>query len=238
MPEPRTGETPRRSLESPVRQTPLVVQVSEQFRGLIESGAWPVGEKIPPENQLVEELGVSRGTVREALRSLSLVGLLEPRVGDGTYVRATDEISGVLVRDLPSSLEHALDARAGLEAAAARLAAQRATPEAIASLQAAFEARDQAYAEGDPAAFLQADYRFHREIVAAGGNPMLIRLHEAMDSLLTWSMEDETQVPEAPEVESAHSSLLRAIVEGDPDTASEASYSLAEAVKRSVRGRP
>lgn len=104
--------TVRMELSGPVRQAPLVLQVSGQFRALIESGAWPLGLKIPGENQLATELGVSRGTVREALRSLSLTGLLEPRVGDGTYVRATNEITGVLVRDDLSALDHVLDTRA------------------------------------------------------------------------------------------------------------------------------
>ena len=102
----------------------------EALRSAITSGQYRPGDHLG-EVELASHLGVSRGTVREALRSLSLTGLLEPRVGDGTYVRATNEISGVLVRDeLSASLTHVLDARAGIEAAAARLAAQHADPAA------------------------------------------------------------------------------------------------------------
>lgn len=67
-------------MREPVRHTPLVTQVSEQFRELIASGEWAIGRKIPGELELAELLGVSRGTVREALRGLTITGLLEPRV--------------------------------------------------------------------------------------------------------------------------------------------------------------
>src|SRR6478752_5800389 len=165
------------ALTNPVRQTPLVVQVAEQFRALIASGDWAVGARIPGENQLA----VSRGTVREALRALSVAGLIEPRVGDGTYVRATDEITGVLVRDeLPFTLTAVLDARAGLEAAAARLAAGSATPEALAALDRALALRTTAVEEGGHDGFVAADAAFHRAVVLASANPLLLRLHDAV----------------------------------------------------------
>jgi DNA-binding FadR family transcriptional regulator len=213
----------------------LVLQVSEQFRALIEAGTWPVGSKIPGENQLAGELGVSRGTVREALRSLSLTGLLEPRVGDGTYVRATNEISGVLVRDeLSATLTHVLDARAGLEGAAARLAAEHHTQEGLAAMEAALDARRAAHEAGDLDGYVSADMAFHRGVVVASGNPLLLRLYDAVAEVLTASIHDTATIPEDPRIRDAHHDLVAAIREGDPETAAQASYALIDSVKRSV----
>lgn len=242
--------TVRMELSGPVRQAPLVLQVSGQFRALIESGAWPLGLKIPGENQLATELGVSRGTVREALRSLSLTGLLEPRVGDGTYVRATNEITGVLVRDDLSALDHVLDTRAGLEAAAARLAAARFTAErthgtelapegahsTVAVLEAALEARGVAHAAGDLEGYVAADAAFHRGVVEASGNPLLLRLYDAVADLLTESIHQTASIPEDPRIRDAHHDVVAAIRAGDPDAAGRASYALIASVKEFTAG--
>jgi DNA-binding FadR family transcriptional regulator len=223
------------ALSGPIRQAPLVHQVSEQFRGLIEAGTWPVGTKIPGENQLAGELGVSRGTVREALRSLSLTGLLEPRVGDGTYVRATNEISGVLVRDeLSATLTHVLDARAGIEGAAARLAAEHHTQQGLAALEAALDARSTAHEAGDLDGYVAADASFHRGIVEASGNPLLLRLYDAVAEVLTESIHDTATIPEDPRVRDAHHALVAAIRDGGPEVAAQASYALIDSVKQSA----
>jgi DNA-binding FadR family transcriptional regulator len=228
------------ALTNPVRQAPLVVQVAEQFRALIASGDWAVGARIPGEHQLADELGVSRGTVREALRALSVAGLLEPRVGDGTYVRATDEISGVLVRgELPFTLAAVLDARAGLEAAAARLAARSATPAALAALDRALETRTAALHQGGYEGFVAADAAFHRAVVQASANPLLLRLHDAVAAVLAQSIGDTTELPEDPRVSDSHRALLEAIRSGDAERAAAAPYALFASVKDAAvrRGR-
>ncbi|GIM88294.1 FadR/GntR family transcriptional regulator [Paractinoplanes toevensis] len=218
------------SLRSPVRQAPLVMQVAEQFRGLVESGAWAVGEKIPGEVQLAGQLGVSRGTVREALRALSLTGILEPRVGDGTYVRATNEITGVLVRDDLSPLTAVLDVRAGLEAAAARLAAGAD----VAALDAALAARARAHDIGDRAGYVEADAAFHRGVIRASGNPLLLRLYDAVAEVINQSIVDTAIFPEDPVVRDSHAALRDAIRDGDREAAVSASYGLIESVKTAM----
>jgi DNA-binding FadR family transcriptional regulator len=226
------------ALKNPIRQPPLVVQVAEQFRGLIASGDWVIGTRIPGENHLAEELGVSRGTVREALRALSVAGLLEPRVGDGTYVRATDEITGALVRnELPFTLTAVLDARAGLEAAAARLAATSAAPAALAALDRALAARTAAHDRGGHEHYVAADAAFHRAVVQASGNPLLLRLHDAIAGILEQSIGDTAELPEDPRVGEAHRGLLEAIRSGDAERAAAAPYALIESVKAAAARR-
>ncbi|MDT7691042.1 MAG: hypothetical protein QOI75_409, partial [Pseudonocardiales bacterium] len=121
----------------------LVGRVIDQLRSLIESGEWPIGTKIPAEPMLVESLGVGRNTVREAVRALVHNGMLEPRQGDGTYVRADDDLGAAMLRRLRRSghLE-AIEVRASLERDAARLAALRRTPADIRALRAAMARRE------------------------------------------------------------------------------------------------
>ncbi|MGG7508433.1 FadR/GntR family transcriptional regulator [Plantibacter sp. YIM 135249] len=208
------------SIATPVRQAPLVTQVAEQFTALLKDGTWPVGSKIPGENQLATDLGVSRGTVREALRALSLSGLLDPRVGDGTYVRATDELTAILTRDqVVTDLAHALDVRSVLETAAARRAAQHATPEHVAALDEALAARQEAHDRGDRDAYVAADIRFHRGVIEASGNPLLVRLYDAIAQTMTETISQTAVLPEDPIIERSHRQLRQAIADHEPDAA-------------------
>src|ERR1044072_4667192 len=84
-------------LTSPQRSA-LADQVISQLRAQITSGDWPVGSRIPTEPELVEQLGVARTPVREAVRALAHNGLLDIRQGSGTYVLATSELAGVMSR--------------------------------------------------------------------------------------------------------------------------------------------
>lgn len=80
------------------RRSALSEQVIAALRNQITSGEWPVGSRIPTEPELVEQLGVARNTVREAVRALAHNGLLDIRQGSGTYVVATSELAGVMHR--------------------------------------------------------------------------------------------------------------------------------------------
>ncbi|MDO3651268.1 FadR/GntR family transcriptional regulator [Nocardia mangyaensis] len=111
------------------RNTTLSEQVANELRHRISSGEWPIGTKIPPEPELVKALGVSRSTLREAVRSLAQVRMLETRPGDGTYVRADNPLQYPLLdRIAHSDVRDVLEVRAMLEERTARLAAQRCTP--------------------------------------------------------------------------------------------------------------
>src|SRR3954468_11849523 len=108
---------------SSARRTPLFDQVVGQLRDQITSGRWPVGSRIPTEPELVEQLGVARNTVREAVRALAHNGLLDIRQGSGTYVVATSELAGVMHRRFADAdPRHIAELRSTLESAAARTA--------------------------------------------------------------------------------------------------------------------
>lgn len=215
------------SMTQPTRAEPLVVQVGRQFRERITSGGWPVRSRIPGEKHLAHELGVSRGTVREALRALTAAGLLEPRVGDGTYVRASDELTSLLGQGRGTELEHVLDVRGVLEVAAAERAARNRTDDHLDTVREALSVRSAAELADDVDAYVDADSRFHRAVVDAAGNPLLTRLYDALRENVVESIRRTTALPEEQELTDLHEGLLSAIEDRSPDRARAIAMDLA-----------
>ena len=165
------------SLSPSVRQ-PLAAEVTAKLREMVHSGEWALDQRIPPEPELMATLGVSRGTLREAIKALAHGGMLEVRRGDGTYVRATSEMSGAARRLYQDHTEqHILEVRLGLDTQAARLAARNATDQDVAALRAFLTTRDQAWRTGDYQAWADADWQFHLGVARASGNPLLQELY-------------------------------------------------------------
>ncbi len=225
-------------LEGLHRNVPLSTQLAERMRDRIDARDWPVGMRIPSESALVAELGVSRNSVREALRSLVHAGLLEARPGDGTYVRAHSELRAVLERRARRSRPgDAAEVRSMLECQGARLASMRATAHDVATIRAALTERDRAT---DARSFAAADVAFHRAVVAASGNALLAELHENLEGL-TAHIEAVSATPDFAtfladnrELNACHDDLLAALVAGDADRAEALA---AEIVRRSYRAR-
>jgi DNA-binding FadR family transcriptional regulator len=168
-------------LTEPRRGVPLPAQVAGQIRELISSGAWAVGTRIPPEGELVRLLGISRNSVREALRTLVHTGLLEARVGDGTYVRARDELQVMLQRRIAAErVDDVFEVRALLEQRGARSAATHASDADLAAMREALRARDSAR---DYQEFVEHDLRFHQAVVDASGNRLLAELYRDLDAI-------------------------------------------------------
>ncbi|MFF8915229.1 FadR/GntR family transcriptional regulator [Streptomyces sp. NPDC015032] len=170
-----------------VRRSVLVDDVIQRLRTEITSGRWPVGARIPTETALIEQLGIARGTLREATRALIHAGLLQARQGDGTYVRATSELSGAIQR-LGSELGEVLEVRQALDAQAARLAAARISPEAVTHLGELLARRATAWQHRDRDAWIQADHAFHQAVADAAGNGLLGDLYSALGPALRRSM--------------------------------------------------
>jgi GntR family transcriptional repressor for pyruvate dehydrogenase complex len=130
----------------------------DALRDYISAQGFRPGDRLPPERQLTEALGVSRPTVREAISRLASAGALEARRGSGTYVA-------------PIDLRHVFDVRLQLEPFAAGQAALHRTREQLAGIEAALaEMRD---TESDPTAFAAADAQLHELIAIAAANPVL-----------------------------------------------------------------
>lgn len=200
-----------------VGRTSLVDAAIDELRREITSGTWPIGTKIPSESQLAETLGVSRLSVREAVRVLVHAGLLATRQGDGTYVTALDESQVALRRRLDrAAAMDVIDVRRGLDVVAARLAAGKRTAEDLALVREALERREAAGRAADVDAFADADVDFHLRVADAAHNPVLSDLYHGMSATLRDSVrQDHCMERAAKEPEDSHEKLLRAIEDGD-----------------------
>lgn len=148
-----------------------------RLRDLIVSGEIKPGSRLPPEQELASQLGVSRGSMREAIRALTYMRLVEVRRGLGTFVTGLEP--GLLLEGVRTAAEAAreegvfdiFDVRRILEPAAAGIAASRITDAQLAELRAHVRAMRQA--EGEPAEFMRHDEAFHDRVAHAAGNPWL-----------------------------------------------------------------
>ncbi|MFC4498898.1 MULTISPECIES: FadR/GntR family transcriptional regulator [Streptomyces] len=204
----------------PVRREALSDQVIARLRRQITSGAWPVGSRIPTETELVEQLGVARNTVREAVRALAHTGLLDIRHGSGSYVRATSELAGVMrTRFATVATDDVIDVRSTLEVRAARLACARRTEEDLERLGLALEQRQRAWSAGDPMGFVNADLAFHLAVVAASHNTVLAELHADLGEVIRDSLLDHFGDALRPEQFQDHARLVEAVRDRDADRA-------------------
>lgn len=204
-------------------------RVIDSIKSMIARGELRAGDRLPVEKDLAERLAVSRGSLREGVRALATLGVLETRQGDGTYVTALDP--SMLLRplgfyaDLQGTAQAAqlLAVRRVLETEAAGLAATRLDDAGLAELDAILGAVDAVVARGsvDPEEFIDADAAFHRAIASASGNPALAGL---VDALVTRTLRGRLwrAITERDSVGIAHAehrAVLDALHAHDPERA-------------------
>ncbi|MFD5565296.1 FadR/GntR family transcriptional regulator [Kitasatospora griseola] len=208
---------------STTRRTPLSDQVIAQLRAQITSGEWPVGSRIPTEAELVDQLGVARNTIREAVRALAHNGLVDIRQGSGTYVLATSELAGVMHRRFADADQSQVaELRATLETSAAGFAATRRTARDLELLDAALARRDAAWHAGVPEDFIQADAAFHHAVVAAAHNDVLAAIYADLGEVLLAHLRHDVGPDLLPHRWVSHSDILDAIRSGDAEKAAKA----------------
>ncbi|HZD66148.1 MAG TPA: FCD domain-containing protein [Acidimicrobiales bacterium] len=206
-----------------LRRGPLVDQAVEALAGQVESGTWPVGQRLPSEAALAEELEVGRSTVREAVTILAHLGMLEVRHGTGTFVTARAPAGGLALWLRRAAVRDVYEARRAVETEAARLAAARRTPEDLDAIDTALAHRDHAQVAASVEAFAEADLSFHRAVVAAAHNPVLAQLFEAFADAQRRAFEDLSADPACDrETAGFHAGLAAALRAGDPAGAAAA----------------
>jgi GntR family transcriptional repressor for pyruvate dehydrogenase complex len=168
------------------RDSAAAEHVVAHVRAMIERGALRPGQRLASERDLALEVGVSRTSVRAALRGMAAMGVVQTRRGAGTFITAGPPTLMSEPLRLVASL-HGLglgglwEVRRVLEAGTASLAAERATAEQIATISD--EVTGMYAALHDPQMFLDYDLRFHRSVAAAANNPMLGAIIEAVAAL-------------------------------------------------------
>ncbi len=193
------------------------------LRQKISSGEWPVNSRIPTEPELMAMIGVSRTTVREAVRSLASLGILETMVSRGTYVRSRVPVSSVLADFITEfGLSDILGMRRAIEVDAAAQAAVHRTPEQLLALRAVTgreEGRDGDYPVSVERG--RTPGQFHSLVIEASGNRLVAGVYAGVMAGLRTAAEREDLVRGAsPEVRHAdHAAILEAIAEQDPTRA-------------------
>lgn len=171
------------------KRTPLIHKIVEEIKDRIIRGELREGEKLSSQDQLAKSLGVSRGSLREALNQLQLMGIIEMKQGSGTYIRSVtpssfmQSLSPALIMDKASPRE-LLDARLWIEGAVASLAAKKATQENIRELGRILDDMKKNYEEKNIDKFIGNDLEFHVMIAKSSKNRVLMKVLETIREIL------------------------------------------------------
>ncbi len=222
-----------------IEREDLYSQVVSRIVGLILR--CEPGDRLPPEREITEELGVARSTVREAMRSLAFLGAVEPRRGDGVYVGRVDEkvLNRVIEMGLlfqKSKVSEIIEVRRLLETEAARLAACNRTTEDCETLRQSVANMNSNLGNLDP--FTALDLEFHIAVSRAGHNSVLGYLINTLRGLLQMWIERAFSSPsiDMEGISVEHEAVCDAIIAGDPEKASSLmSVHLAKASERLLR---
>jgi DNA-binding FadR family transcriptional regulator len=207
--------------------------VAEQLLELVLDGTFPVGSALPSESELAQRFGVSRLTVREAIRSLVPTRVIDVQQGRSSLVNPTSHWSPLDGRLLlarsrvdgdPLLLPRRLvEARRAVEVAIVELAALRRTEEHLERLTALHQEMLDGHARGDVTATAEADLAFHSALFEAADNVFLTALFEPLTSVLRAMREETSSVAEIrSHALDWHAAILRAVAVGDPQAARKA----------------
>jgi len=192
----------------------------------ILAGDLPPGHKLPSEAELIDEFGVSRTVVREAVTRLRAEGLVETFQGRGSFVLAVPEPTSFTVESAAIRTHHdvldMVDFRLGVECEAAALAAARIDAAGIDAVRAALAA----FGTATPDDAVEADFRFHRAVAAAGGNRFYVDLVDSLGPMMIMLTRTRlgaehsiTDAAHAERVRREHEEIATAVIAGEPDLA-------------------
>jgi len=210
----------------PVKKSDLPQEIITRLLSLIRERKLLPGSKLPPERELATMLQVTRPSLREALRALSIMHVIEMRQGDGTYISSLEP--SLLAEDLgfiflldDSTYLQLFEARRIVEAGITGLAALRITEEQLAELEACLNKA--AASISDHHAFLQTDLDLHELITEAAGNPFLSRFMASISQLGLASRSRTVEIPGvAEQALEDHRAIIAAIKTRNPETARQA----------------
>lgn len=224
-----------------VYQSPLSVpdNLAVELEKLILSGQLPVGGRIPPERELAELWGLSRSSVRDALKQLELRGLIERRPGRGTLVvESVNQLGGTLVELLNEGqheLLQVMEVRTVIEPWVAARAAERARPLELEEIERLLHEMSEPVSDDRLA---ELDRTFHLSIARAAGNPLLASLLERVGEIVDESPHDLRQSPsEHLETLGEHTAIFKALCDRDAIAAEAAAQAHLDSVERLILSR-
>ncbi|HEX4214776.1 MAG TPA: FadR/GntR family transcriptional regulator [Candidatus Dormibacteraeota bacterium] len=209
---------------SPYR--PGYESIAERIVGLVTSGSYREGDRLPTEVELAKRLGVGRSIVREALKMLSAIGFVRVRRGSGIYVGREGHVLGLggLGTVEPDQVDHLFEFRLTVEPQAAALAAGRLTVARARELRAALEINRAGAERGDVRQFGEGDSAIHLGIAEATGNRFLVATVRQTLSLQSWVVRLVLGATPGSlrRAVDEHRSLVEALESGDPEASRRA----------------
>jgi GntR family transcriptional repressor for pyruvate dehydrogenase complex len=165
---------------SKISKISIIDEVVKRVRASIVSGGYKVGDKLPTESQICEQLGVGRSTVREGFRVLEALGLIEMHYGRGAFVKRTSDDSYEAIREWfiekEDEISRFIEVRMAIEPLAVRLAVQRGTKSQIKQIELIHERFALAAKRSDPIELGTLDESFHNAIIEASHNRLLMKI--------------------------------------------------------------
>ena len=226
----------------PIKREPLATEIARRLVDYLLSGGVEPGERMPSERQLAQAFGVGRSAMREALKALTLLGLVEVRHGDGTYLKKADSalLPQVIEWGLLLGEQRTMDlveARQKIEAIIAGLAAERRDEADVDALRRQLERMGQGVGlDADPAGFVEADVAFHLRLAEAAGNSALRDVLSGIQALLRAWIRRVIVAGENRDVSyREHVPIFDAVRRGDPAAAEAAMAAHMDAAGQRLR---
>jgi GntR family transcriptional repressor for pyruvate dehydrogenase complex len=211
----------------PIKSLDVYREVVDRIRALIASQSLGVGDRLPSERALAEALGVSRVSVRQAIKVLENMGVLESRLGSGTYVKelSVDAVVNIMLERLPLDeqlQDELVDARAAIEQRVLALAFERRATPAFRAVHEAMAARERRLLDATDEEIGSIDMYFERALAEVCGNRVLTLMQATVHEMwiLTWGKLG--MLPgEKHKLHDEHKTILAAIEAGDVTLAHE-----------------
>lgn len=224
--ERRKGAADPDALIRPLARATLPQEIVKALTDLIMKRVWKPGDVIPTEKELAERFQVGRSTIREAVKSLVVLGVLEARAGEGSFVReSTSELLsgafrwGLLLGE--RNLDDLVDVRVLVEVECAKRAAERPDQELLDRLHESLE--DMAAHQTDHDAFMESDTRFHLAIAQAARNPIFENIGGTIQSIVRIWYPKTYYIPETKGLTiEEHRAIIDGIAAGDATAAGDA----------------
>jgi GntR family transcriptional regulator, transcriptional repressor for pyruvate dehydrogenase complex len=230
LPMASNDDASRGGMFQPIRVERVSERVANQLKRVIADGIFKVGDRLPSERDLAEQMGVSRPSVREAIQQLEVLGMVETLHGGGSIVKNITEQQlrspmEILLGDDRQRVLELTEVRSFMEAWAAREAATKRTPAEVERMRRYLREMEQDFEKGQIR--FEVDFKFHTEIAAATHNTVFLHLIDSVYQLINYSIRIHREQIFVARTDQEtilvhHQKVFRAIEAGDPQAAESA----------------
>ena len=203
---------------SPLKRQSLAEEVASRLQQQIASGKYKKGEQLPTEPELMQQFGVGRSSIREAIRILVNTGMIRVQQGVGTFILSQEALNEPLTKRLERAHFHELDeVRLLLEVKIAEKAALNRTAKDIAKMKSLLKQRATCAFNNDPAGCIDADIVFHSTVAEASRNQIMVDLYKTIAAHLKQAfLERYEDTRSFRDSQGLHEDLLQSIIDKDP----------------------